>query len=345
MKAGATRDGSRIALARPGADAVPPRPVLRDIAVVIPTLGRPILERSLAALAAGTFWPDRLIVADQGDNPDVPVWLATLDAAGLRTLHVQCAGRGRALGVNHGIRAAETTFVCITDDDCLVDPDWLERMHAHLSAAPSTIVTGRIDGEGAGVLVVSPSAGPNVQRRPRLQFDCLSGGNMGMAVTLTRRIGMLDEDPRVRTAEDNEYAYRALSAGVPIAYVPDAGVCHLDWRSPREREAQYASYARSHGGFYGKYLRRGDVFIAARFAVHQLRATRRWLRGALRRDPDLAANGRAYALGLLPGILAGWRGTAPPAGPARPDGRPADARISDGSRSPIDERPPATRDP
>jgi GT2 family glycosyltransferase len=282
-----------------------PRPVLSDITVVIPTLGRPILERSLAALASGSAWPGRLIVVDQGCSREVGRWLAALDVAGLRSYHLESSARGRAAGVNQGIRAADTRFIAITDDDCLVEASWLEALHRHLADDPARIVTGRVESDGAAV--VSTAQETRVQHRPRLQFDWLSGGNMALAVAVATRVGLLDEDVCLRTCEDGEFAYRALRAGVSIAYVPDAGVLHLDWRTPAERAAQYASYARSHGGFYGKYLRRGDAFVAARAAAHLLRALKRWLRGVVRRDPDLAANGRAYATGLIPGIIAGWR--------------------------------------
>jgi len=156
-------------------------------------------------------------------------------------------------------------------------------------------------------LSVSTGLEPAVQIRPRLTFDRLSGGNMAISAEVARRIGPFDEDATVCTAEDAEYAYRALRAGVPIHYAPELVVTHLGWRQEAERTAQYRSYAMSHGGFYGKYLRRGDAFIALRASCHWLRSLRRWVAGAVRGDADRAEFGRAYALGLLPGIVAGWR--------------------------------------
>jgi hypothetical protein len=55
-------------------------------------------------------------------------------------------------------------------------------------------------------------------------------------------------------------------------------------------------------------MRRGDGFIALRAACHWLRSLRRWIIGSIQRDADRASFGRAYALGLLPGIVAGWKG-------------------------------------
>jgi GT2 family glycosyltransferase len=283
------------------------RTVLSEISIVIPTLGREILRQSLAAIADGTAWPAELIVVHQGEGEHVSTWLDELARRGLRTRYLPSAQRGRASAVNRGIEAARTRFVCVTDDDCFVDREWVAAMHRRLLLAPDSIVTGRVEAGTDEVLVVVTSPVESVQRRPHLQFDGLSGGNIGLALDLTRRIGLLDEDDCLRAAEDGEYAYRALRAGIPIVYAPEVAVTHMGWRSETERARQYVTYARSHGGFYGKYLRRGDLFIAARASVHHLRALKRWILGRVRGDHEAAANGRAYVLGLLPGILAGWR--------------------------------------
>ncbi len=289
-------------------------PVLEDMSVVIPTLGRPILERALEAIEAGTHWPATVIVVDQGRKAEIVTLIRDATARGLAIEYVPSGQRGRARGVNRGIETAETRFVAITDDDCLVEPGWLHALCARLRTDPHSIVTGRIEAaDGGNVPVVVTSRQGFVQRRPRLSFDSLSGGNMGAARELLFRLGLLDEDPCVATAEDAEFAYRALRKGVALVFEPDAGVAHVDWREGEERTMQYDSYARSHGGFYGKYMRRGDVFIAARMALHLVRALRRWTVGAMTGDKDLARNGRAYTLRLPGGAFAGWRGQPTPA--------------------------------
>jgi GT2 family glycosyltransferase len=284
--------------------------VLRDVAVLIPTLGRDILEASLAAIAAGTRWPGELILVDQGANPRVETWAAMLTAAGLPVTHLRAPRRGRAAALNRGLERVEARFVLVTDDDCLAEPHWVAAMGARLATSPAAIITGRVEG-GAGVVAVVTSQTPAVHRRPRLRYDAMSGGNMGAAIEVLRRVGPFDEDPCLATAEDGEFAYRALRAGVEIVYDPTAGVLHLGWRNADERGAQYDSYARSLGAFFGKYVRRGDWFIAVRTCLHLARTAKRWARGVLTRDRELAANGRAYVIGLLPGFRAGWKSTAP----------------------------------
>jgi GT2 family glycosyltransferase len=284
------------------------RPVLDDVTVVIPTLGRPILEESLSRIASGTAWPAKIIVVDQSSSSVIAGWLAGLRASGLSAEHVPSSQRGRAAAVNRGIERVQSRFLAVTDDDCFVEPDWLEKMAAKLHENPDAIISGRVESEGdEPVLVVVSSPKPAVQRRPRFRSDSMCGGNMGAAIGVLKRIGLFDEDRCLRTAEDSEYSYRALRSGTPIIYAPDVAVRHFGWRRESERATQYRDYARSHAGFFGKYLSRGDWFIAVRVSIHLLRSLKRWGRGVLTANRDLALNGRAYVIELLPGIVAGWR--------------------------------------
>lgn len=309
-------------------------PVAEEISVVIPTLGRPILERSLEALAAGTLLPAEVVVVDQSGGDETARLIDGFRDRGLPATHVPSHGRGRAVGVNEGIRRVRTRFLLVTDDDCLAEPEWVAAMGRALKARPDAIVTGRIEAwEGGAVPVVSTGREPFVQRRPRLTFDSLSGGNMGAAVEILIDLGLLDEDPASATAEDAELGYRALRAGVPLAFEPASGVAHMDWREGDERAAQYRSYALSQGAFYGKYLRQGDLLIGVRVLVHMARAGKRWLSGILRGDPDLALNGRSYVIHLPPGIVRGWRS---PRGVVRPGAAPPGPRSTP---APTEDRP------
>lgn len=295
---------------RPGVEAAP-RPVLRDIALVIPTVGRPIIKRCLDSIVAGAAWPQDIIVVDQSSSREVAGWLEAVCSSGVCAKHLPSRQRGRASAVNRGIEQSETPFIAVTDDDCTVDRDWLARIRARLTEDPARIVTGRVEAAGEFEVMTVTSREEALYRRPRLIFDHLSGGNMGASRQVFDRVGLLDEDPRLRCAEDGEFAYRALRAGISILYDPEIAVWHFGWREPEERAAQFRAYARSHGAFYGKYLQRADGFIALRAFVHHIRALRRWLRGRVEGDREMAMVGKAYFLGLLPGILSGLRSEPP----------------------------------
>jgi GT2 family glycosyltransferase len=289
------------------------RPSLQDLTLVIPTLGRPILEESLQAIVTGDAWPARIVLVDQGSNPDVAAWVRQLHDAGLDVLHLRSSERGRARGVNRGIQAVRTRFFAVTDDDCLAEPGWLSAMVARLRANPEEIVTGRVEAEGESEVVALMTSRTQVTyTRPRLKHDSMSGGNMGASRKVLDRIGLLDEDPALAAAEDCEYSYRALCAGISITYAPEVVVRHVGWRDPNQRGAQYEVYGRSLAGFLGKYLRKGDAFIGLRLVLHTARSFRRWGRGILTGDEEAMLNGRGYVKGLWPGLVAGWRSGSNP---------------------------------
>jgi GT2 family glycosyltransferase len=284
--------------------------VLADISVIIPTLGRPILESCLRWLADGTHWPGRLIVVDQGRNPVVAEWLGTLQTAGLGTLYVPSEQKGKSAGINRGLENTQTRFIAITDDDCFVFPDWLEKMTARLRAEPRVIRTGRVELAGNDEADFSTviSRQPMLYTQPQLKSRTFIGGNAGMALDLVNQIGFFDEHPGlIAAAEDSDFGHRALRLGIPIAYDPEIALYHYHWRDASQRAARYADYAHGQGAFYGIHLRQGDKLILMQTLRALARSPLRWLRGVVSGDRELAENGRAHTLNLLPGIIAGLR--------------------------------------
>lgn len=294
------------------------RSVLPELTVIIPSTGRDSLRDCLRSIAEGTVWPAQLIVVHQGSSPRVAERVSGVAATGLCAECITSDGRGAATARNRGFELVQTRFVAATDDDCRVYPDWLERIAARLGERPAAIITGRVechsagsDTAGAPSLVSAPSIitsdEPMLYDRPRLDRDPLFSLNMGFAIEIVDRIGPMDEHPTVRYAEDAEWSYRALRAHVPIAYAPDVRVSHLAWRDRAQMRETYRRYARSQGGFYGHYLRGGDLFIARRVTFELARAPWLLLRGLVSRNADLAQMGRACLGQLVPGVIHGWR--------------------------------------
>ena len=285
-----------------------PHTVARDVTVVVPTVGGPTLAGCLESIASGSAWPARLVVVDQSGDTD-PAWLGALRQRGLDVLHLAMSPAGISAATNRGVRHVQTRFVVVTHDDCLVRCDWLARLAEHLAHAPTSIVTGRVEPEGEGiVLTIKVQDEPETYTTPLLDGDVLFPPNMGFAVELMSRIGPFDEHPSLATAgEDNEWAHRAMRAGVPIVYDPNVIVGHLARHRVEDLFDLYRRYARGHGAFYGTWLRRGDSFIALRAARDLVRAPWLLLRGLLTRNRELICMGRGELTGLLPGILAGLR--------------------------------------
>jgi GT2 family glycosyltransferase len=187
----------------------------------------------------------------------------------------------------------------------------LETISGRVETIGEAILTGRVQPEGTGlVLTIVTSDSRETYTKPMVDRDVLFPANMAFPIRLVERIGYLDEHPSLRLAgEDNEWAYRALRAEIPIVYDPDVVVAHLAWRDRVLVTEVYRRYARGQGSFYGKYLRRGDPFILQRTLRDLVRAPWLVVRGAVTRNGELLAMGWGEITGLPPGVLAGLRNT------------------------------------
>jgi GT2 family glycosyltransferase len=284
-----------------------PRAIWKDLTVVIPTVGRSLLTGCLRSIADGTHWPAEVIVVDQGRDAATMAAIEDVIADGVPVTHVRSTQTGIAAGTNRGLERVRTAFVATTHDDCRVRPNWVYELSERLPELGRAILTGRVEPEGEGlVLTVITDDHRRVYTRPMIDRDVLFPPNMAFPMHVLERVGYLDEHPSLRSAgEDNEWAYRALRAGVPIVYDPTVVVAHFGWQDPRNRTALYRRYARGQGSFYGKYLRRADPFMTRRVLRDLVRAPWLLLRGIGTRNSDLVAMGWADVTGLVPGLLAG----------------------------------------
>ncbi len=284
------------------------RRVLDDITVIIPTVGRAILQKCLQAIAEGTVLPACIIVIDQSDNLLVADWLNNLRKLGLDVRHLVSRERGPASARNLGLENVQTPFVAAIDDDCIAEKKWLEKMEMRLHQTPDVIVTGRVEPAGDGIApTVVTSDVLKIHHRPSVRIPSpLTSGNMGFALRAARSIGFFDTG--LITAEDNDWAYRALRADIPILYAPDVIVYHFHWRNKAELAATYRSYAWGQGAFYGKHLRKGDWSMIARVALSLFRGLRDLFYGVMTNDQSRWLNGSARVTWLIPGLVAGLRG-------------------------------------
>ncbi len=290
----------------PQADCLLPRK-LDNFTVVIPTVGRALLQQCLQGIASGTVLPGHLILVDQGCNPQVEQWLHPLGALGLEIKRLHSAQRSPASARNEGLAHVQTTFVVALDDDCIPERNWLETMEIQLRENPSALVTGRLQPAGEGIPpTVVMSQTPCVHHRPSVRIHSpLASANMGFALKTAQLIGAFD--PTLFAAEENDWAYRALSIGIPIVFAPEIIVYHFHWRDKNQMAETYRMYAWSQGMFYGKHLRHGHWLMLVRAALSFYRGARDLLYGWRHKDFDLQANGYARMSQIIPGLFFGLR--------------------------------------
>ena len=103
------------------------------VAVVVPSWnGRRWLPGLFASLAAQTVAPDEVVVVDNGSTDGSLEWLA---GAGARVVALP-DNRGFSVAANVGIAETGCDLVALVNTDVELEPDWLERTVARLSADP-----------------------------------------------------------------------------------------------------------------------------------------------------------------------------------------------------------------
>ncbi len=177
--------------------------------VVILTLGRPSLDRCLAALSGARGpAPQRVVVVDDRPPPAGPI---VRPPPGLPVRVIRAGGAGPAAARNAGWRATDTPWVAFLDDDVRVGADWRERLADDLSGLPE-----RVGGIQGRTMVPQPDG-----RRP----TDWERGTLGLArcrwITADmayRRAALVESggfDPRFPRAfrEDADLALRLLDDG------------------------------------------------------------------------------------------------------------------------------------
>ncbi len=193
-----------------------------EVTVVIATRDRETrLAFALEALAAQTIARDRFEVVVVR-HPDSPPGRAQAPEA----LQVRFLTAGGAPGPtgqrNAGWRAGSAPLVAFTDDDCRVEPDWLEHLLGAAATQPGAILQGetRPDPDELHLL-----HGLARTRSVAAHSEFFEACNIAYPRELLERIDGFDE-AFVFGGEDTDLGLRAVAAGAERAPVPAARVHH-----------------------------------------------------------------------------------------------------------------------
>ncbi len=159
---------------------------------------------------------------------------------------------GFAVACNQGASACEAAWLAFVNPDCLVEPDSLQRMQAHVMPGSDNVLLGadlvdengerdgaarRRDPDFAAMLRTRAASQLEIavdETTPLQRVDAISGALMLLPRTLFARIGGFDEGYRLH-AEDLDLCRRARDAGATAAVVNDVRVVHVRGVSSRER--------------------------------------------------------------------------------------------------------------
>ena len=281
------------------------------VTVVVPTLGRETLRCCLKSLRSCWPQPSEVLIVVQGAPARVQ---AMVDAGegptGTRV--IADPGRGVSSSTNYGLRLATHRTVLVTHDDCEVSPSWVGAAATSARAYTGAIITGRVmpGGDPDRVPSCKTDRTPHDYTGTRC-VGALYPNNMVLPRDEVLALGGFDErfGPD-EAAEDCDFCYRWLCAGLPLRFDPAMVVRHNDWRSKEDLERLFVRYARGSGAVYGKHLRRGDPHIA-RFLLNDFVAALHGKIRLLRGRPSWTDPRQSILLGLLGGLIFGLRHLGP----------------------------------
>lgn len=183
---------------------------------------------------------------------------------------------------NVALRAARGRLLAWTDDDCVVDPLWLETIWHEFRADPGLGgLAGLVAPAGGGQrLPAGHPGGARVElttdgRKLYENLSRVATCNAAFSRDAWARIGEFDEQLGTGTwagsAEDWDYVYRAVRSRIRVAYCPAMVVYHHHGRhTPEELRALRRNYAVGRGAFYCKHIARGDA-VALAVACQEVR--------------------------------------------------------------------------
>ena len=214
-----------------------------DVSVILATYNRSArLKEMLGTLSQmsvpkGLSW--ELILVDNNSTDDTKA--AVEELAGKSALNVEYVfekTQGKSSALNTGVRQAKGDIIAFTDDDVIVDPEWLTEIARAFVRFDCLAVAGRVVpvweqpqplwldledqqavvhfdyGEFAQEIDIAP-IGANMAFRRQI-FEQYGLFRVGLSVYKRQSGG----------TEDMEFGLRLLSAGQKIMYVPEAVIYH-----------------------------------------------------------------------------------------------------------------------
>lgn len=283
-----------------------------DVSVLICTRDRSaLLEGCLDSVLACLPPPSEVVVVDQSRDE------ATRSAVGRRqggaapVLYVRGVGTGLSRARNQGIAVCAARIIAFTDDDCRVDPAWLEALTEPIRSGRADAAVGRTlpernaPGAEETSSFYAPPGTPVFTRRTH-PWRVGGGGNFAAGRDVLARTGPYDErfgpGAPLESAEDMDLIHRLLRAGERLVYAAGAVVRHRSWRSAPQNRRLARAYGIGAGACFAKHCLAGDWISGWRFVARTAVRTVHLIGAACTLDRRGMAEQAIYIAALFEGV-------------------------------------------
>jgi GT2 family glycosyltransferase len=314
---------------------VAPRNVVNNLppfSVVVCTRDRPDnLEVALKGLASLDYPEFELLVVD--NNPGSGLTPPVVEAHGGSVRLLDAPGRGLAIARNVAAKNAKFDLVAFTDDDVIVDSQWLKNLargfqgdervacvcgmvpSAELDTPAQSYFDRRVGwARNCEPQVFALTRPPDNDRLfPFRVAQFGTGANFAVRRAVLLALGGFDEGMGIGSpaggGEDIDIFVRILLAGHLLVREPSAVVWHRHRRSADELQSQIHNYGLGLGAWITKLALRPRTFM---MALRRIRPAVKHLRGVAivdqqdttANDPRLVGLDRRELNGVLAGPLA-----------------------------------------
>jgi len=226
------------------------------------------LVKCVERLLNSTYLKYEIIIVDQSDNPHIhnnfkinPQIRYFIDK-----------GRGTGRAKNIALQKASGDLVAFTDDDCLVEKNWLNRIYAVFREHPDVAgLFGRVlafqseKHKGFYCPCTVNWTSRKFIKQPCKHWECLGyGNNMTFRKSELEKVNgfrnWLGPGSVGRNADDAEIALRLLVNNNKLMYDPSVKVWHNRWLTKEELERQNFSYICGETSCYGYFAFQGYDF-------------------------------------------------------------------------------------
>lgn len=240
------------------------------ISVCVTTIRPHTIRYLIASLKQQEFSQWELVIAVQGENPELKAVLEEESRSDPRILCLYLEPKGKSYALNIATQHASYPLLAFTDDDCEADSLWLQKIYQCFATDSITgIVAGDLRpprNEGVpSLLSVCPQTytkecqyDPSREGKKWPDGFYWGGANFAIRKELYEKMGGFDEAIGPGTsypgAEDTDFAYRATLMGIKIWTTPQIIIYHTFGRRNGIRAClhHFRNYALGSGAFLGK---------------------------------------------------------------------------------------------
>jgi GT2 family glycosyltransferase len=301
-----------------------PHAISQRISVVICTRNRtPALKNCIEALLASSDTDFELVIVDNAPDDNSTEELVKSFP---QVRYVRENRKGLDIARNAGARAASCSIVAYTDDDVLIEKNWIKNIKGCFTDPKTMCVTGQVIPAALQTewqYIFERYWGFNKGYVPRVFDDayfamhlptCVpvweigAGANMAFRKEVFERVGYFDERLDVGASGcsgDSEFWYRILAEGWHCRYFPHVYVYHQHRESKEALYSQIFYYMRGHVSAllvqYERYGHKGNLKRAYRLLPgwYYNRFKRRLLQGRTPHSDTILTEIR--------GCISGWR--------------------------------------